>query len=83
MAKHQGVLLMPYWQLTQPMWWMHLAHTVTRHNASEFACDCTHFCYSPAFWTSRFFPALTELLRKSAAAASRPTRGRAQRMHPV
>ena len=59
---------LPFWDLTQPAWHMHLASTSTRNNESTATCDCTHFCYAPAFWSRRFFPVLARAVAPVAPA---------------
>lgn len=50
-------------RLFQPFWHMHVARTVSEHprpNATRDApaCDCTHYCYLPEFWSGVYWPAL-------------------------
>ncbi len=60
--RYRTIRVLPYWKLTQPMWSMHLAHTIKRGSSSNFACDCLHFCYAPQWWSGVFAPALARSL---------------------
>ena len=62
-----SVRLHDTYRLFQPFWHMHVARTVAEHprpNATRDApaCDCTHYCYLPEFWSGVYWPALLRAL---------------------
>lgn len=51
------------YKLFQPYWFMHIARTVAEHPRANTTrdspvCDCTHYCFMPAFWSQVYWPAL-------------------------
>eukprot|EP00966_Prymnesium_polylepis_P153081 3536378-Prymnesium_polylepis.1 len=69
-ARSRRVRLMPYYNLTQPRWDMHVAASTQQHynltqGPRRAVCDCTHFCYDREFWSRAFFPALQTVLLES------------------
>ena len=64
--------LLSYWNLTVSQWSMHVARTRPERSSNKtVVCDCTHYCYSPEFWRSAFFPALRRALPSAKAGAKR------------
>lgn len=65
--RHHNIKLLPFYNLTQPRWDMHVALATQQHadgdSVPKTVCDCTHFCYDADFWTHSFFPTLESLLR--------------------
>lgn len=60
--------LLPFYNLTQPRWDMHVAHSTQQHAGDASikpkpVCDCTHFCFDRSFWQHDFFPSLDSVLR--------------------
>lgn len=52
------VRIFPFYNLTQPHWYMHVARTKQQVNGNGMVCDCTHYCYAADFWKLELFPAL-------------------------
>ena len=58
MGHDARVRIQPFDELTRPRWEFHLGtksiFTGHQDGVKHFAYDCTHFCYSPAFWDASF-----------------------------
>ena len=56
LAARRRVELVPFFNLTAPRHDMHLAHYCSYDGQKTVGrcCDCTHFCYTPAFWDAAF-----------------------------
>lgn len=67
------VRILPFYNLTQPRWDMHVAVATQQHasdggSTRKQVCDCTHFCYDREFWSTSFFPSMERLIRLPVAA---------------
>lgn len=70
-ARHRLVRIMPYYDLTSARWDMHLqSHCDIRDSQMRCICDCTHYCYTPAFWRHAF-DAMVRSLEASLEEAAR------------
>ena len=58
-----AVRILPFYALTRPRWRWHFGNCTNRPSGwgGPKCCDCTHWCYSPAFWEAHVHDLVVQL----------------------